>query len=85
MDFVVDREARSISFFWSYPKEIFVTELHIYKNTKGSAPSLWKVLNAQQTSVIDKDIHINTTYEYYFLPSLAKGKFAQGEKIEVEY
>ena len=85
VDFVADRNARTISLFWKYQKNAKVTEIQIYKNVKGNTPSLWKVLTPKQQHITDKEIHINTIYEYYFLPSLANGKPAQGEKVEVNY
>ena len=85
VDFVADRNARSISLFWKYQKNAKVIEIQIYKNVKGTLPSLWKVLSPKQQHITDKDIHINTIYEYYFLPSLANSKPAQGEKVEVNY
>lgn len=85
VDFVADRNARSISLFWKYQKNAKVIEIQIYKNVKGTPPSLWKVLTPKQQHITDKEIHINTIYEYYFLPSLANGKPAQGEKVEVNY
>ena len=84
-DFVADRTARSISLFWKYQKNTKVIEIQIYKNVKGTPPSLWKVLPPKQQHITDKEIHINTIYEYYFLPSLANGKPTQGEKVEVNY
>ena len=85
IDFVTDRETRSISLFWKYQKNAKVIEIQIYKNVKGTPPSLWKVLTPKQQHITDKEIHINTIYEYYFLPSLANSKPTQGEKVEVNY
>ena len=85
VDFVADRNARSISLFWKYQKNAKVTEIQIYKNVKGNTPSLWKVLSPKQQYITDKEIYINTIYEYYFLPSMANGKPTQGEKVEVNY
>ena len=85
IDFVIDRNARTISLFWKYQKNAKITELQIYKNVKGTPPSLWKVLTPKQQHITDKEIHINTIYEYYFLPSLANGKPTAGQKVEVNY
>jgi hypothetical protein len=43
------------------------------------------VLTPKQQHITDKEIHINTIYEYYFLPSLANGKPTAGQKVEVNY
>ena len=85
IDFVADRNAHTISLFWKYQKNAKVTEIQIYKNVKGNTPSLWKVLTPKQQHITDKEIHINTIYEYYFLPSLANGKPVEGQKVEVNY
>lgn len=85
LEFVVDREKRNISLFWNYAKDAPITEIQIYKNKKGAKPSLWKVLSGKQLQILDKEVEINTTYEYYFVPSLSGNKPSKGERVEVVF
>lgn len=85
IEFVIDRNSRDISFFWNYEKALQVTELHIYKNEKGMKPSLWKVVDGKQLEIVDKNVSINSVYEYYFVPTLSDKKPVKGEKIEVVF
>lgn len=85
LETVVDRENKTASIIWSYDTKFPVAEVQIYKNIKGEKPSLWKVLDGKFTTIIDKDLKMNTEYEYYFVPELKDQKIAKGEKVLLNY
>lgn len=82
---MVDREKKTASIVWNYDKNYSVAELQIYKSVKGQKPSLWKVIDGKFNSITDKDLKMNTEYEYYFVPELNDEKIAKGEKVILNY
>lgn len=82
---VVDRTAKTATIYWNYNPGHSVSEIQIYKNKKGNKPTLWKVLDPKFQTIIDKNMEINTEYEYYLLPSITPQKPVKGEKITVTF
>ena len=82
---VIDRENKTATLLWNYNSKYQVAEVQIYKNIKGEKPSLWKVLDAKYVSITDKDLKMNTKYEYHFLPSLTSNKAVKGETVILNY
>lgn len=82
---IIDRENKTATLYWNYNTNYQVTEIQIYKNSKGEKPSLWKVLDAKFLSITDKDLKMNTEYEYHFLPTITPNRAVKGEKIKLNY
>ncbi|UYW01821.1 hypothetical protein K5I29_02550 [Flavobacterium agricola] len=82
---IIDRESKTATLYWNYNTNYQVTEIQIYKNRKGEKPSLWKVLDAKFVSVTDKDLKMNTEYEYHFLPTITPNRAVKGEKVNILY
>lgn len=82
---VVDRTANTATIYWSYNTGYSVSEIQIYKNKKGEKPTLWKVLDPKFQTIIDKNMEMNTEYEYYLLPSISPQKPVKGEKIAITF
>jgi hypothetical protein len=85
VELVIDRNKKTASLYWNYDTKYTVSEIQIYKNKKGEKPSLWKVLDGKFLSIIDKDMNMNTEYEYYLLPYIDSQKPAKGEKLNLTY
>lgn len=85
IEYSADRSNRTLSIFWTYHNKQQPVEIQIYKNEKGMQPSLWKVLDAKYQSIIDKELKMNTAYEYYFVPEVNGQVPTKGEKIEVNF
>jgi hypothetical protein len=83
---VADRENKKIVLSWNYNKyKDQVLGVSVYKNEKGSPPTLWKELNATVTSLEDRALKINIEYEYHLLPNLMSDRPAKQEKTIVNY
>ncbi len=83
---IPDRENKKITLTWDYNKsKDKVNSLSIYKNVKGSPPTLWKELNSDVFILEDKNLKINMEYEYHFIPSLQNNNPAKEEVINVVY
>lgn len=83
---LVDREKRVVSLFWrSVVKGETIAKIEIYKNKKGEAPTLWKVIHAGQNALNDVDLDINTEYQYYFVPTLNSNTPAKAISLTVQY
>ncbi|WP_264529055.1 fibronectin type III domain-containing protein [Flavobacterium sp. N502540] len=81
-----DRENKKIMLSWDYTKNKGkVTGLSIYKNVKGTPPTLWKELDGTIFSLEDKNLKINQEYEYHFIPSLENDSPAKTENVTVVY
>ncbi len=81
-----DRENKKITLTWDYTKnKEKVTSLSIYKNLKGSPPTLWKELNGDVFTLEDKNLKINMEYEYHLIPSLQSSNPAKEEVLTVVY
>ncbi|MDR2121743.1 MAG: fibronectin type III [Flavobacteriaceae bacterium] len=85
VELVIDRNKKTASLYWNYDTKYTVSEIQIYKNKKGEKPSLWKVLDGKFLSITDKDLNMNTEYEYYLLPYIDSQKPAKGEKLNLTY
>jgi hypothetical protein len=81
-----DRESKKIILTWDYIKnKDKVVGLSIYKNRKGEVPTLWKDLLGNVTTLEDRDLKINTEYEYHFNPTLQSNSPAKTETLTVIY
>lgn len=81
-----DRENKKIVLTWDYAKsKNKVLGLSIYKNLKGTPPTLWKELNGNVFTLEDKNLKINQEYEYHLIPNLESDSPAKAEAITVIY
>lgn len=83
---VADRENKKIVLIWDYTKNKGkVLGLSIYKNVKGTPPTLWKELNGTIFTLEDKNLKINQEFEYHLIPNLESDSPAKAETITVVY
>ncbi|CAI2768812.1 fibronectin type III domain-containing protein [Flavobacterium collinsii] len=83
---IPDRETKKVTLTWDYVKnKEKVTSLSIYKNLKGSPPTLWKELNGDVFTLEDKNLKINMKYEYHLIPSLLSSNPAKEEVLTIFY
>lgn len=83
---VSDRENKKIVLTWNYVKsKNKVLGLSIYKNVKGTPPTLWKELNGDVFTLEDKSLKINQEYEYHIVPNLDSDTPAKAETVTVTY
>jgi hypothetical protein len=83
---VPDRENKKIVLTWDYVKnKNKVLGLSIYKNVKGTPPTLWKELNGDVFTLDDKDLKINQELEYHLVPNLESDSPAKAENLTVIY
>ncbi|WP_124019578.1 fibronectin type III domain-containing protein [Flavobacterium sp. HTF] len=81
-----DRENKKIVFSWDYVKsKSKILGLSIYKNVKGTPPTLWRELNNDVFTLEDKNLKINQEYEYHFVPNLESDTPAKAETLTVIY
>ena len=59
--------------------------LSIYKNEKGTPPTLWKELNGDVLTLEDKNLKMNSEYEYHLIPNLQSDSPAKPETLTVVY
>ena len=83
---VPDRENKKIVLTWDYTKtKGKVVGLSIYKNEKGTPPTLWKELNGDVLTLEDKNLKMNSEYEYHLIPNLQSDSPAKPETLTVVY
>lgn len=83
---VPDRENKKIVLTWDYVKNKGkVLGLSIYKNIKGTQPTLWRELNGDVFTLEDKNLQINMEYEYHLVPNLESDSPAKSETLTVIY
>ncbi|TDO94888.1 fibronectin type III [Flavobacterium sp. 245] len=83
---VPDRENKKIILSWNYIKNNDkVLGLSIYKNVKGTPPTLWRELNGDVFTLEDKSLKINMEYEYHLIPNLESNNPAKEEVLTVVY
>ncbi|OAZ02871.1 fibronectin type III domain-containing protein [Flavobacterium succinicans] len=83
---LADRENKKIVLTWDYDKKKDkVMGFSIYKNIKGSPPTLWRELNGGIFTLEDKNLKINTEYEYHLIPNLESNSAAKAASITVTY
>lgn len=82
---VADRNKKTLTIYWNYDSKYTISEIQIYKNIKGDKPSLWKVLDGKYQSITDKDLKMNTDYEYHFIPAVSPSKIVKGETIQLTF
>ena len=83
---IPDRENKKIVLSWDYAKNKGkILGLSIYKNVKGTPPTLWKELNANVFTLEDKNLQINQEYEYHLIPNLESDSPAKAETLTVIY
>ena len=83
---IVDREKKKIVLNWDYTKnKEKVLGVSIYKSSKGNPPTLWRELNAEVRTLEDRNLKINTEYEYHFIPNLQSSTPARQEILTVVY
>lgn len=81
-----DRENKRIVLTWNYNKsKDKVISLSIYKNVKSTPPTLWKELNGTVFTIEDKNLNINSEYEYHLIPNLESDSPAKAETLTVIY
>ena len=83
--FTVDREKRSITLNWTYPeKDVF--SFVIYKSKKGEQPRIWKTINGNLHSVVDRQLYIDNIYVYRIKAVLDNGAESEmSDAVEVNY
>jgi len=80
----VDRANKKILLTWSYPTVI--EKIKIYKAEKGKPLSIWKVLEGIETQAEDKEIYINTSYDYAIqVIAHLGGESPVSERMTVKY
>ena len=83
---VPDRENKKITLTWDYDKKKGkVTGLSVYKNIKGTPPTLWRELNGDVFTIEDKSLKINMEYEYHMVPNLESNSPVKEEVLNVIY
>ncbi|MBP4137443.1 fibronectin type III domain-containing protein [Flavobacterium geliluteum] len=83
---VADRENKKIVLTWDYAKNKGkILGVSIYKNAKGTPPTLWKELNSNVFTLEDKNLKINQELEYHFVPNLESDSPAKAETVTVIY
>lgn len=83
---VPDRENKKIILSWDYAKnKNKVLGVSIYKNVKGTPPTLWKELNSTVLTLEDNNLKINQEYEYHLVPNLQNDSPAKAETLTVIY
>ncbi|WP_374175259.1 fibronectin type III domain-containing protein [Flavobacterium tructae] len=81
-----DRENKKIVLNWSYTKsKDKITGVSIYKNIKGTPPTLWRELNGDIFTLEDKSLKINQEIEYHLIPNLESDSPAKAEMVTVIY
>ena len=81
-----DRENKNITLSWTYGLgKDKVVELTIYKSVKGQPPTLWRVVSGNVKSIMDRNLKMNTTYEYHISPTLQSNSPAKVEDININY
>jgi hypothetical protein len=81
-----DRESKKITLNWDYAqRKGQIIGLSIYKNIKGEVPTLWKELSGDVFTLEDRDLKINTEYEYHFSATLQSNSPAKVESITILY
>ena len=81
-----DRENKKIVLSWDYVKnKSKILGVSIYKNAKGTPPTLWRELNNNVFTLEDKNLKINQEYEYHFVPNLESDTPARAETLTVIY
>lgn len=81
-----DRENKKIVLSWSYAKsKDKITGVSIYKNIKGTPPTLWRELNGDIFTLEDKNLKINQEIEYHLIPNLESDSPAKAEMVTVIY
>jgi hypothetical protein len=81
-----DRENKKIILTWDYNTgRDKVTSLSIYKSIKGTQPTLWRELNGDVFTLEDKNLKINSEYEYHLIPVLQSNSPAKEEVLTVVY
>jgi hypothetical protein len=81
-----DRENKKIILSWDYVKnKSKILGVSIYKNTKGTPPTLLRELNNNVFTLEDKNLKINQEYEYHFVPNLESDTPARAETLTVIY
>nr|WP_294931165.1 fibronectin type III domain-containing protein [uncultured Flavobacterium sp.] len=81
-----DRENKKIVLSWDYAKNKGkVLGLSIYKNVKGTPPTLWRELRGDAFTLEDKNLKINQELEYHFIPNLESDTPAKAETLTVIY
>ena len=80
----VNREERYISINWRY-KENNISEYRLYKSEEDLKPTLYKVLEKDEDKYTDRNLKINTKYNYMIQAVYASGAKSPIKKIEVVY
>ena len=83
---VANREERVIVLSWGYAsKTKDIVSVSIYKTVKGGEPTLWKELPATFTKIIDRNLKMNSEYEYFMTPNLKSFTPAKTIRLNVKY
>ncbi|PAM94904.1 hypothetical protein B4N84_10685 [Flavobacterium sp. IR1] len=83
---IPDREKKKIILNWDYIKnKEKVLGVSIYKNVKGSPPTLWREVNSEVRTLEDFKLKMNTEYEYRLIPDLKNNNPAMQEILTVVY
>ena len=81
---LVDREGRQVTLKWKY-KSDDVLEFLMYKAAEGEKPTLYKIVNANTTKLVDNKLTVNTKYEYLLQAVFRSRAKSPVKKVIVEY
>ena len=80
----VNREQKFIQLNWNY-KQANVSEFVLYKASEGKRPTMYKVFGGSISDFKDKELTINTKYEYLLQAIFKTGAKSPIKKIELNY
>lgn len=85
LESTISRDQKTITFTWAYTTKNNVVEIAIYKNEKEQPPTLLTILKGDTTQFIDKQLKMNTSYQYHFKPILPNNSPAQTETLTIQF
>ncbi|WP_231970181.1 fibronectin type III domain-containing protein [Tenacibaculum jejuense] len=79
-----NREEKFVNLNWKYTAKN-VDEFILYRGQEGVQPTMYKIFDKSTTKFKDKDLLINTNYEYLLQAVFASGAKSPIKKIEINY
>lgn len=79
-----NREEKFINLNWKYSVEN-IEEFILYKGEEGKQPTMYKIFDKNTTKFKDKELLINTNYEYLLQAVFTSGAKSPIKKIELNY
>ena len=81
---IVNRQENNITLSWKY-KTAEVSEFLLYRSTKESKPTLYKVFQKTENTYVDTNLLINTKYTYLLQAVFNSGALSPMKKIVAKY